>query len=181
MSDSSFAQYAPALLIGYIGLCRIFRYKARDGIHAKFSYNSQDDMKKMTTHEAWEIQEFLTATEFPFTYEKALQFALFKTYGIPTISKLLMKTKQLSDSRFAGKRYTDTEILIAEFLSSPPDSDRTKEAISRMNYIHSIYQNQGLISNDDLLYTLALFILEPISWISRYEWRSLSDLEICAM
>lgn len=50
-----------------------------------------------------------------------------------------------------------------------------------MNYIHSRYIKAGKISNEDLLYTLSVFITEPVSWIARYEWRSLSDMEICAI
>ena len=56
-----------------------------------------------------------------------------------------------------GERYSDTEILIAEFIHNPPDSTRAISALSRINYIHGIYQKDGLISNDDMLYTLALF------------------------
>ncbi len=50
-----------------------------------------------------------------------------------------------------------------------------------MNYIHSVYQNAGKISNEDLLYTLSLFALEPIRWIKLYEWRELIDLERAAI
>jgi hypothetical protein len=50
-----------------------------------------------------------------------------------------------------------------------------------MNYIHSQYQKAGKISNEDFLYTLSVFITEPISWIPRYEWRPMTDMEICAM
>jgi hypothetical protein len=50
-----------------------------------------------------------------------------------------------------------------------------------MNYIHSNYQKAGKISNADLLYTLSVFITEPITWIQRYEWRSITDTEICAI
>lgn len=50
-----------------------------------------------------------------------------------------------------------------------------------MNYIHSQYQKAGKISNADLLYTLSVFITEPISWIPKYEWRSLTPMEICAI
>jgi hypothetical protein len=32
-----------------------------------------------------------------------------------------------------------------------------------------------------MLYTLALFATEPIKWINKYEWRSLTELEICAI
>jgi hypothetical protein len=92
-----------------------------------------------------------------------------------------VQTKQLSSKKFAGKRYSDTEVLIQEFMGNEPDAPRTLDAIARMNYIHGIYQAKGLISNDDLLYTLSLFVLEPERWIRRHEFRALSDLEICAI
>jgi hypothetical protein len=53
------------------------------------------------------------------------------------------------------------------------------------NLYHSLYQNKdpsrSLISNNDLLYTLSLFALEPSRWVRRHEWRSLTDLELCAL
>lgn len=49
-----------------------------------------------------------------------------------------------------------------------------------MNYLHSRYQKAGKISNDDMLYTLSLFVLEVERWVGLYEWRSLTPLEICA-
>ena len=50
-----------------------------------------------------------------------------------------------------------------------------------MNFIHSVYQQAGKISNDDLLYTLSLFALEPVKWINKYEWRQLTCMEECAI
>lgn len=41
--------------------------------------------------------------EFPFMGNKALEFALFRTYGVPSISRILQKTKQFK--KCAGKRY----------------------------------------------------------------------------
>jgi hypothetical protein len=49
-----------------------------------------------------------------------------------------------------------------------------------MNYIHSQYQKAGKISNEDMLYTLSVFITEPIRWINDYEWRPMTDMEVCA-
>lgn len=49
-----------------------------------------------------------------------------------------------------------------------------------MNYLHSSYLKSGKITNDNLLYTLSLFALEPARWVSRYEWRALTDLELAA-
>ena len=50
-----------------------------------------------------------------------------------------------------------------------------------MNYIHSVHQKNGKISNDDMLYTLSLFAREPVRWIKKYEWRDLSGMETCAI
>lgn len=168
-------------LAGYLLLCRLLRYRALRQIQDRFPTDTRDDLKQMTTKDAWEIQRWLFATEFPFTSEKALSFALFRTYAIPTISKLLMKTKQFTDPKNAGKRYSDTQVLISEFIGMEPSSERANAATARLNYIHGVYQQQGLISNDDMLYTLSLFALEPVRWINRYEWRKLTDLEVCAM
>lgn len=34
------------------------------------------------------------------------------------------------------------------------------------------------VLNNDYIYTLPLFIFEPISWINRYDWRQLNKREI---
>ena len=52
---------------------------------------------------------------------------------------------------------------------------------SVLTIANRIYQKQGLISNDDLLYTLALFAIEPWRWIDQFEWRTLTDMEVCAL
>ncbi|KAJ9647910.1 hypothetical protein H2201_001277 [Coniosporium apollinis] len=112
----------------------------------------------MTNEHAWEIQKYVFSLEFPFTVEKSLQFALFRQV-----------------------RVVDTAVLISEFIGHSPTTSRHNAAIARMNYLHSIYQKSGLISNDDMLFTLALFALEPIRWIRRYEWRDLTPMETCAI
>lgn len=50
-----------------------------------------------------------------------------------------------------------------------------------MNYLHNRYRKAGKISDHDMLYTLSLFVLEPIRWTCRYEWRGVSEVERCAM
>jgi hypothetical protein len=106
---------------------------------------------------------------------------VFRTYGIPSISKLLCETQQLGKVEYAGRRYADTSILIVEFLSRSPTSERANSAIARMNYLHSRYQKAGKISNDDMMYTLSLFVTEVDRWVGLYEWRTLTDMENCAM
>lgn len=50
-----------------------------------------------------------------------------------------------------------------------------------MNYLHDMYRKTGKISDADMLYTLSLFALEPARWTNRYEWRTLTDMELCAI
>lgn len=162
----------------YPFVASFFRYdrlrKSRKTFHStSFSHMTDDD--------ACLIQQYLAELEFPFTYTKALQFALFRSYGIPSISKLLAGTSQFTNPETSSKRYTDTELLIREFVGHAPSSQRTIEAISRMNYIHSKYRLSGQILDDDMLYTLSLFASEPIKWINKYEWRQLEDFEKCAI
>ena len=111
-------------LTGYVLLCRLLRYRARDSKVARYPYKTKDDLKHMTTEHASEIQIWLFYTEFPFTTEKALEFALFRTYAIPTISKLLVKTRQLSNPQFAAKVSSE---LREEKLFSPTVSDTSTQ------------------------------------------------------
>jgi hypothetical protein len=134
----------------------------------------------MTTNDAQSILKDLTEMEFPKIMGLSIIFALFKTYGIPSVSSLLVTTGQLENPESASKRTADTGVLLLEFALNKPSSERTIKAISRMNYLHARYQKSGQIKNSDMLYTLSLFALEPVRWIQKYEWRDLTDIELCA-
>lgn len=105
----------------------------------------------------------------------SLSFALFKTYAIPTISLVLNKSGQLSDPNVAARRAEDTAVFIGEFLYGGLDSERGCVALARLNWLHGRYG--ALITRDDLLYTLSLFVFEPATWARKYEWREMSQLE----
>lgn len=113
----------------------------------------------------------LAAYDFPWDIERALEFALFRTYAVPSISGLLVKTGEFE--RRPRKRYDDTELIISEVVENGLDSARGQAAISRMNAMHGAYR----ISNDDMLYVLSTFIFEPIRWLDRFGWRVVSQSE----
>ncbi|KAM0794591.1 hypothetical protein BDR22DRAFT_883404 [Usnea florida] len=169
--------------LSYLTLVAFFRNRHLRSILAGHAYQTRTSFASMTNEDAFLIQLRIAELDFPFTFEKSLQFALFRTYGIPSISKLLVQTSQFSEARTATKRYADTTVLLAEFLGYHPTNPRSIEAIARMNYIHSQYQKPGKtkIKDDDLLYTLSLFAGEPTRWIDQYEWRKLEDFEKCAI
>jgi hypothetical protein len=120
---------------------------------------------------AFEIFYRFGTLEFPFLNTKSLEFGLFKTYSIPSISSILLKTHEME--RNMNKRYDDTDLLIREFTEHDPSHLRSQLAIQRLNFLHSHYP----ISNSDYLYTLTVFMVEPILWIQRYGYREAHHLE----
>jgi hypothetical protein len=117
------------------------------------------------------IHRITAGYEFPWDYQRALEFALFRTYCVPAISELLAKTGEFENR--PQKRYDDTSLLMAEMLEHGYDSERGREALRMVNRMHGKYD----ISNDDLLYVLTTFIYEPIEWIDTYGWRRLHPKE----
>ncbi|CAE6466359.1 unnamed protein product [Rhizoctonia solani] len=180
--------------IAYLTVVRILRYRritstVREHV-AKHPHlpsgENPSDYRGMTPAQAQKIIWVSTQYDFPTVCEKAVELALFKTYGIESISKLLLKTGQLSKESNASRRYVDTAILIQTWVHVPitgPGSGleelpkgadpRGAIAVARTNWLHSKYT----ISNDEYLYTLSLFILEPAKWVEKYEWRSFTPLE----
>ncbi|KAI9495127.1 hypothetical protein BDB00DRAFT_760754 [Zychaea mexicana] len=121
---------------------------------------------------AEEVFHITSRREFP-----SLELALFRTYAVPTISRLLFATGEFSKN--TSKRAEDTELILLELADAyshiellrkgnrvPTQEEideqrqRPKDALARLNEIHGKYP----ILNGDYLYTLSLFIVEPIKW-----------------
>jgi hypothetical protein len=111
---------------------------------------------------------------FGWDVHRALELAIFHTFAVPSISKILDQTGEFAHR--GQKRYDDTVAVLREIAKDGPTSPRGRAAIRRLNWIHRPY---GL-SNDDLVYVLATFIVIPVRWINRYGWRDLTDNEIRA-
>jgi uncharacterized protein (DUF2236 family) len=112
-----------------------------------------------------EIVYLVGSYEYPWMMRKALEFALFRTYAVPSIAALLAQTGQFA--RHGQRRYDDTSLLIAEFVEHGYDSERGRAAIRQMNRLHHRYS----ISNDDYLYVLSTFIFVPVYWHQQFGWR----------
>lgn len=105
------------------------------------------------------------AYEYPWLIKKSLEFALFRTYAVPTVSGLLDRTGEFKVH--GQRRYDDTSLIIAEITEHGYDSERGRKAIQIMNRLHRQYD----ITNDDMLYVLSTFTFEPIRWNTKYGWR----------
>jgi len=122
-------------------------------------------------HDHQEIVYLLTCHVYPWDIERALEFALFRTYAVPAISGLLSRTGELT--KRPQKRYDDTEIIMYTLAEHGYDSELGRKALRRMNQMHGRFS----IPNDQMLYVLTTFIYEPTRWIERYGWRASAENE----
>lgn len=117
----------------------------------------------------------ITATlEFPWDFARALELALYRTYAVPSIGRLLARTAELTER--SQKRYDDTALLLDAVVEHGFASEHGRTAIRRVNQMHARYD----ISNDDLRYVLCTFVVMPKRWLDTYGWRRLSPHELRA-
>ena len=118
-----------------------------------------------------EIYRILGTYEFPWDMYQSLGFALYRTYAVPSIGRLLAQTGELTNH--TQRRYDDTVIVLDAILQHGLASETGRTALRRMNQMHEAYD----ISNDDKLYVLCTFVVVPTRWLDRYGWRPLTEAE----
>lgn len=124
--------------------------------------------------DAVEIYRLSAAFEFPWDYTRALELALYRTYAVPSIGRLLAETAELTER--PQKRYDDTVLLLDTVVEHGFAAEQGRTAIRRINQMHRSYD----ISDDDMRYVLSTFVVMPRRWIDAYGWRRLSRHEIVA-
>lgn len=185
MSLSSAPEWLPwaaAAAVSYHLLVRTLRHLRSRRVRARYPYGPGQKLpySAMTDGDAQQLVQLVQQYEFPSVSELGLQSALVRTYGIPSISALLLRTRQLSTKGQVARRYADTAVLVSEIYDNEVGSQRQADAFARLNYLHGVYISAGRITNDDMLYVLALFMNQPVDHIDRLDWRPVSDLERCA-
>ena len=118
-----------------------------------------------------EIARRIGTVAFPWDTTRALELALFRTFASPRIGGLLHRTGEF-EAR-AQKRYDDTDLIVSEIVEHGFNSERGGRAIARMNALHARFR----IANEDFVYVLSTFVLEPIRWNARFGWRRFTETE----
>jgi len=118
-----------------------------------------------------QIARELARVAFPWDTTRSLELALFRTFASPRIGGLLHATGEF-EAR-SQKRYDDTDLIVRQIVEHDYESDRGRRAIARMNAIHGRFK----IANNDFLYVLSTFVLEPIRWNARFGWRTMTEHE----
>lgn len=121
-----------------------------------------------------EIYRNVVMYEFPWDMNQALSFALFRTYAVPGIGRLLDETGEFNDR--VQKRYDDTALLLEQPFLHGFDSTEGRAAIRRINQMHKSYD----IPNHEMRYVLSTFVVVPKRWLDDYGKRPLSHHEVLA-
>jgi hypothetical protein len=119
----------------------------------------------------WRIYRLTAQVEFPWDVTRALELALYRTFAVPSVARVLDDSGEFRLR--AQKRYDDTALLLAEVLENGYDSPRGRAALSRINRIHARFP----ITQEDYRYVLGTFVFVPERWIDRWGWRPLTHVE----
>lgn len=171
---SSPASVAVLVALCYLLLVQFLRFRRLRKLEKKYA-NLLHDPYSMSYSTAQDIMRDSVLNEMPFMNATATQYGLLKTYGIASGTKLLVQTRQIGSQEKVGKRVEDTVVLLSEIVVGDMDSERARRALSKVNWLHSRYKK--VISNDEMLHTLSVFMIDPIRFIEKYEWRKLTQLE----
>ncbi|WP_336049520.1 oxygenase MpaB family protein [Streptomyces sp. CA2R101] len=117
------------------------------------------------------IYRIIATHEFPWDMTRALELALYRTYAVPSIGRLLAETAELTGR--TQKRYDDTALLLDAVVEHGFDGEDGRTAIRRINQMHRSYD----ISNEDMRYVLCTFVVMPKRWLDAYGWRRLTARE----
>jgi hypothetical protein len=112
-----------------------------------------------------------TCFEFPFDLTRSLELAFFRTFAVPSIAELLDSTGEFTLR--SRKRYDDTDLLISTFAEHGYSTRAGRAAIRRINQIHGRFA----IANEDFVYVLSTFVVEPFRWNERFGWRRALEAE----
>ena len=131
-----------------------------------------NEIRKLDPVKDHERIAFLTTNwEFPWDTTRSLELALFRTFAVAKGTRVLAGTGEFTQR--PQKRYDDTVLILAEILDNGYNSERGRAALRRMNQLHGQFN----IPNDEFLYVLSTFVLEPIRWNARFGWRPLLEQE----
>jgi hypothetical protein len=118
------------------------------------------------------IVKWMVVDTWRFDLVRATEIALLKTFAIPSIAKILLEAGEFLNR--TQKRYDDTDLLLSLFIENGHSSAIGRQAIRRINRMHARHPD---ITNEQMLYVLSTFVVEPIVWIEEYGYRPLNQVE----
>ena len=119
--------------------------------------------------DAQRIVHLDTVYEFPFDTTRSLEFALFRTFAVPSMSALLARRSEFAHR--AQKRYDDTDLILSDDRRARATTQHRGQARAAPDEPAARALRRS--RNEDFLYVLSTFVFEPIRWNARFGWRPL--------
>ena len=150
--------------------------RPRLSLHSRGRFDNLDEIRGLDSVRDLNRIVWLTSRhEFPWDYTQGTGIAFLRDYGVPSIARLLDRTREFEDD--GVKRYDDTLLFAEEATVEGIDSPRARAGVRRLNRIHGHYD----IPDDEFRYVLATTIVGPVRWIDEYGWRPLDPVEVQAL
>ncbi|KAI9328461.1 hypothetical protein DFJ73DRAFT_903246 [Zopfochytrium polystomum] len=165
---------ATAAVVAYLLLVRILRHRRINDLIAQHGQHPLS----LTPEAARSIFVASTTLEFPFMSKIAPGLSLFRSFALPTVSKLLVATRQICNPAASSKRFVDTVLAVHAWTVEPADSLHANTIIARVNWLHEHYKKH--IDRDSMAYVLSAFVVGPARYVDAYEWRRTTPLENAA-
>ncbi len=118
------------------------------------------------------IVKWMVIDTWKFDLVRATEIALLKTFAIPSIAKILVESGEFLNR--TQKRYDDTDLLLSLFIENGHSSAVGRQAIRRINRMHARHPD---ITNEQMLYVLSTFVVDPMLWIEEFGYRHLNAVE----
>src|SRR5450432_3132209 len=121
------------------------------------------------------IVQLSCGVDFPSHTAKAIEFALFRTFCVPSIAARL--TRVSTTVLQVHERYEHTGALVSEIFAHGTRSERGVTALAQLKRIRARHP----IPDRDWVFVLSTLTCEPIRWNTRFGWRRLSGKEQLAI
>jgi hypothetical protein len=113
--------------------------------------------------------------DFPLDVGALSVILLLRTFSVPRISRLLDANREWYEN--GPERVRSVAHAMAQLNAWGYDSPQGRVAIARINRVHARFETV----NDDFVYLLSRFVLEPNVWNRRFGWRPLCAQERLAL
>jgi len=117
------------------------------------------------------MARLIVTCEFPFDAQRAMELAVLRTFGIPAISRQLVRSGMFLDA--PSLRVARTQSLLTALVEQGYSGRVGAEMLARIDRAHDGMPRD----TDPMRFVLATFVFEPSRWVRRFGWRPLLDTE----
>lgn len=135
-------------------------------------YRHRDEILRLDPQRDCErIYQLQTLYEFPFDTRIGLSLAFYRTFAVPEIAELLLRTGEFIDH--TQKRSYDTGLVMYELIAAGFSNQRGREMVRLLNRVHHRWH----IPADQYRYVLSAFVVTPTRWLTAHAWRPITRNE----